>query len=139
MKQVVGFPPNIEEIRKAFRLHAGVIFTWGDTIYNPSGDRLPSWLVAHEQIHQRQQGDDPDAWWARYLVDPKWRFEQELAAHHVEYNVYCVSPVAVRNRNKKRAFLKALARRLSSPMYGSVASYQQCRMTIKRGQYARHR
>lgn len=135
MKQVVDYPPNIDEIRQVFPLKPGVIFAWGDTIYNPSGDKLTSWLIAHEQVHQHQQDGDPETWWARYLIDPVWRFEQELEAHRVEYNVFCISPAVLGNRNKKRAFLKGLARRLSSPMYGNIRTYQQCRALIKKGNY----
>ncbi len=135
MKQVTGYPPNIEEIRQVFPLKPGTIFAWGDTIFNPSGDKLPSWLIAHEQVHQRQQDGDPETWWARYLIDPKWRFEQELEAHRAEYNMFSLSVLG--NRNKKRAFLKSLARRLSSPMYGNIRTYQQCRVLIKKGNYGR--
>ena len=131
MKVVVDYPPNIANIRAVFRLKGGEIFTWGDTIFSPFGDKIPTYLIAHEQVHERQQAGDPQAWWDRYLVDLQWRYEQELEAHRVEYNTFCISPEALMNRNKKRAFLKNLARRLSSPMYGNVATYQQCRMAIK--------
>lgn len=137
MNVVFDYPPNIDAIREVFPLTGSEIFAWGDTIFNPSGDKIPSWLIAHEQVHERQQAGDPQAWWDRYLVDKQWRFEQELEAHRVEYNTFCISPWALGNRNKKRAFLKELARRLSSPMYGNVATYQQCRMAIKRGNYGR--
>ncbi len=139
MKVVTDYPPNIEEIRAVFDLKPGTIFAWGDTIYHPQGDKLPSWLIAHEQVHQRQQDGDPAKWWARYLTDPQWRFKQELEAHRVEFNVFCISPAVLGNRNKKRGFLTHLARRLSSPMYGNIRTYQQCRALIKKGNYARHR
>ena len=134
MKQVVGYPPNIDEISQVFPLKPGVIFAWGDTIYNPSGDKLPSWLIAHEQVHQRQQDGDPETWWARYLIDPAWRFKQELEAHRIEYQRFCLY---AHTRNKRRAFLKDISRRLSSPMYGNVRTYQQCRALIKKGNYGR--
>ncbi len=133
MDILVAQPPNIWEIREAFPLTGQEIFCWGDIIYNPSNGKIPSWLIAHEQVHQRQQGDDPQAWWDRYLIDTEWRFKQELEAHRMEYNVFCISPAGLNQRNRKRAFLKSLARRLSSPMYGRVATYQQCRMAIKTG------
>jgi len=37
MKVVQDYPPNIEKIRAAFKLHRGVIFTYGDTIFAPHG------------------------------------------------------------------------------------------------------
>jgi len=128
MDIVVDYPPNIDEIRKVFPLTGQEIFAWGNQIYNPSGSKLPQWLIAHETVHKAQQGKDPQAWWDRYLIDPPWRFEQELEAHRVEYAHYCAAGF---NRNRRRAMLKALARRLSSPMYGRIAPFKLCRLLIK--------
>lgn len=87
MNIVIAYPPNIAEIRTRFRLPpgAGIIFAYGDTIYNPDGISISPFLLAHEQTHQRQQGCDPAGWWHRYLADLPWRLDQELEAHRVEY------------------------------------------------------
>lgn len=128
MKIVKDFPPNIEEIRKVLTLSGNEIFAWDDIIYSSSTDTLPPWLMAHEEVHKTQQKGDPASWWARYLVDLNWRFKQELEAHRVEYRTYCsLEP----DRNRKRIYLKLIARRLASPMYGRIASFEKTRRMIK--------
>lgn len=130
MRVVVDFPPNIEAIREKFPLTGNEIFAWDDKIFNPSGGDLPVWLHAHEEVHQKQQAGDPEGWWKRYLVDDKWRFEQELEAHQAEFTSFCLQET---DRNRKRAFLKGLARRLSAPMYGRVATFKRAHNLIKKG------
>lgn len=135
MEIVQEFPPNIEAIKKVFPLKGGEIFAWGDTIYSPSSSDLPIWLVKHEECHRAQQCifggsniPDPEGWWAKYLKDPQWRFEQELEAHRVEYWWFCNREL---DRNKRRVFLKGLAKRLSSPMYGKVVTFAKAKRMIK--------
>lgn len=128
MRIVKDFPPNIDKIRELFPLTGKEIFAWGDIIYSPSTESLPPWLLAHENVHKRQQDGDPEKWWARYLADPYWRFEQELEAHRAEYRSFCALEP---NRNRKRVFLKGIARRLSAPMYGRVASFEKAKRLIK--------
>lgn len=132
MRIITDFPPNISDIADVFPLRGGEVFAYGDAIYNPGGAPLPPWIVAHEQVHFVQQHDAGGAvaWWGRYLTDPKFRYEQELEAHRVEYKEFCSTTRAT--RNERRAYLKALARRLSSPMYGSVVTYAEARKAIKR-------
>jgi len=127
MNIVQAWPPNIDAIRFRFKLNGSEIFAYGDTIYNPTGVPLPPSLLAHEEVHQRQQGDDPAGWWERYLIDAKWRFAQELEAHQVEYSVLCTNA----DRKRRRFYLAQLARRLSSPMYGNVATLEKCKRLIK--------
>ena len=128
MKVVNDFPPNIELIAQVFRLSGREIFAYGDTIYNPSGGNVSRSLLAHEMVHSVQQGTDPDAWWDRYLVDPPWRFQQELEAHRAEYRHVVES--GAYSRNQRRAILKQIAKRLASPLYGRLASYEKCRHLI---------
>jgi len=130
MKIVNEFPPNIEAIRKKFPLKGNEIFAWGSIIYNPSGGELTPALISHEGVHELQQKGNPEKWWKRYLRDDKWRFDQELEAHQAEYQTFCRDEP---NRNRRRAFLKALARRLSAPMYGRIATYQRAHNLIKKG------
>lgn len=124
------FPPNIEEIRNVFPLRGGEIFAWDGTIYNPGGGTLPQWLIDHELCHFAQQDGDPEIWWDRYLVDEKFRYEQELEAHQEEYSSYCRHN---KDRNMRIKYLQLIARRLSSPMYGSVVTYREAMKNIKGG------
>ena len=128
MKIVIGYPPNIKAVRKVFPLTGGEIFAWGDTIYNPGGGALTPWLIEHEEVHQKQQGDDIDGWWARYLIDPAWRLEQEMEAHQVEYRSYCSHH---KDRNQQMRYAAMIARRLSSPMYGKIVTYREALRRVR--------
>ena len=125
------FPPNIDAVREKFPLKGGEIFAWDGIIYNPSGAKLPPELIEHEKVHFAQQGGNPEVWWSRYLTDDdQWRYEQELEAHIVEYKTYCRHN---RDRNKRIRYLQMIARRLSSPMYGKVATFGQAMKEIRNG------
>ena len=129
MKLVADFPPNIELIRQHFALSGNEIFTYGDTVYNPTGEQLPPWLKAHEAVHIKQQQDvDPGVWWDRYLRDPGFRLEMELPAHQVEYAIF-YRHCSV--RNVRRAYLKTMARRLSGPIYGHMIGYAEAMKKIR--------
>ena len=73
------------------------IFCFGDTIYNPFNAEVDAFLMAHEVVHSKQQGEDPKAWWKKYLLDKKFRFAQELQAYRVQYKVM---KDVIKDRNK---------------------------------------
>ena len=108
--------------------HGGVIYTYGDTIYNPSGVDLPDHLIAHEETHSTQQGADPDAWWDRYLQDPYFCIEQETAAYARQYAYICAT---VRDRNQRNRILLDLSRILAGPVYGNVIGTTDAYKKIK--------
>lgn len=128
MKIIIDYPPNIEDIRKVFPLTGREIFTWGNTIYNSSDEHISNQLAAHEYVHCIQQGNDKEGWWKRYLIDTKFRFNQELEAHKAEYKEFCRPRPS---RLRKRVCLKLMARRLSSPMYGRVVTFEKAKKLIK--------
>jgi len=131
MQIVKSYPPNIADIRAVLPVTANNIFCYGDTIYSPSTDNLSGALLAHEAVHQKQQGDNPHAWWQKFLADPKFRLEQELPAHQAEYR-YMMSHTINRTerRRVKKHGLKALARRLAHPMYGGIISQAEAARRI---------
>ena len=110
------FPPNIEEIRKAFPLTGNEIFAYDEVIYHPGAGHLTAPLIAHEQLHFEQQkaAGGADVWWERYLRDVEFRYEQELEAHRKELYVFCQ---LTKRREHKWKYADQLARRLSSPTY----------------------
>lgn len=128
MKILFENPPIIDAIRLAFPLSGNEIFAWGDIIYNPSKTTIPPWLIAHEEVHQRQQGEDVRGWWDRYLIDAEWRFTQELEAHQVEYRVFCVLN---KDRNHRARYLNMISHRLSSKLYGNVITKYEAMKRIK--------
>ncbi len=117
MKIINQRPPNYEKIVKAFPLVAngGVIYCYGDAIYNPDSAEISGDNLAHESVHSRQQGDDPEAWWNRYLTDQVFRLSQEIEAYRASYRYY-VDKGADRNRLFK--LRRMFAGHLSHPIYG---------------------
>ena len=60
MKIITSRPPNFIDVVTVFPRAAerGVIFAFGDTIYNPSNIVITAALMAHESVHGSRQGDD---------------------------------------------------------------------------------
>lgn len=117
MEVKVERPPNFERILEVFprAREFGVIFAYGDTIYNPSGVGIPTPLRVHEEVHgKRQRGAGVDAWWDAYLTDPAFRFTEELKAHVAEYNarLHLMNAPHIVARIKMET-----ARRLMAPLY----------------------
>lgn len=110
-------PPNFEQIVAAFpnAVDPGVIFAYGDHIYNPSGKTIPAALIAHEGVHLLNQREhvSPDHWWTVYIDDAEFRYREELAAHVAEYR----AQVAGLDRNYQAKLLMTTAARLVAPLY----------------------
>jgi len=129
MKIITTFPPNIEEIREKFgELPHTAVFTYGDTIYNPSSGFIDTYLLTHEETHQVQQGDNPREWWRKYLADNKFRLDQEVSAYKNQYHHFC--------RNKKDPFkadkfLEIISSHLASSMYGNIITQDEAKNLIK--------
>jgi len=129
MKIVHEQPPILQAIiDHGLHPHSGTIYTYGDTIYNPNEIELPEHLIIHEETHMKQQGDDPDGWWGRYLIDFAFRMEQEAEAYANQYDFICKS---VKDRNRRNLILLDLSNILSSPMYGSVLNLMDAYNLIK--------
>lgn len=108
--------------------HDGVIYAYGDTIYNPGGNEIADHMLAHEETHCHQQGGNPDEWWNRYLLDPYFRVEQEAEAYARQYDFLCAQ---IKDRNRRTRVLWDLARILSSSLYGSVIGHSKAIQMIK--------
>lgn len=135
-------PPNFDAIVQILpeANKEGIIFAYAPDVYvpKPTG-KLHQSLVAHEKVHVRQQEcyvkfvknreghDKPEAfgvteWWARYLTDGAFRFDQELEAHRAEYNWWR------KHKPGRRAqdMLQRIAGRLSSGLYGMPHKKEWC-------------
>lgn len=122
-------PPNYDKIVAAFPRAAdhGVLFAWAGDIFNPSRVRLTNWLEAHEHRHGARQFTflgGPEKWWDQYIVDPVFRYAEELVAHGTEYFVQLQ---AVRGRNERARTLWRTANRLRMPLY----EYGEHRPSVK--------
>jgi hypothetical protein len=129
MKILREYPPIYEDIIN-YGMHPrqGTIFTYGDTIYNPDGIEIPEYLMIHEEVHSKQQGADPDAWWGRYLIDEYFRIEQETEAYAKQYDFMCKK---VKDRNQRNRLLIDIAKIVSSPTYGNVITTSAAMIQIK--------
>lgn len=99
-----------------------VMFTYFDAIYSLH-PLTQDWYI-HESVHFVRQGAGEDEelakqWWDRYTNEPAFRLEEELMAYKAQYQFI------KRRLNKPQAFeyAKALARSLSSPIYGNIISF----------------
>lgn len=133
MKIVQDKPPNFPALRAFFGPvieRKGVIFTYGDTIYNPfPSGAIPRWIIFHEAVHSQRQGSKAAEWWGHYLEEKAFRFNEELIAHQMEYHAFCKEP-GIRRFNRRQA-LHEIASRLSGPLYGNLVGYETAVKRIK--------
>lgn len=129
MEIIEKWPPLIDEIDAAFKVRGrnGVMFAWAEgpenIIYNPSGAFVSFALRAHEAVHcdrQRRYAGGTEAWWREYIANPEFRLLEEVPAHYAEYRYMLGEDSTRKGRRKANAIV---ARRLSSPLYGSLISY----------------
>jgi len=129
VKVSFAYPPNFAEIKAAFRIagRSGIIFTYGDTIFNPSRVEIPPDLHAHEAVHERQQRQHtPAKWWDRYIHDQGFRYTQELEAYRAQYRF----AEANYGRDQRRSLLKHISKTLAGPMYGNMVTPTAARAAI---------
>lgn len=129
----IEWPPNIEQIAEAFphvdaafnthtmpkdhpdRAPGGILFAYGEDIYNPSGVRIVPALMAHEYRHcARQFATSAKSWWESYLTDPEFRYGEELLAHVDEY---IAQAKHTNDRNVRAKLQQQTAKRLVAPLY----------------------
>ncbi len=122
MKVIKAYPPNFAELRKAFPAIIGrpqIMFSYGDTLYNPSGKPISPALMVHEETHgYRQRLKGADKWWRAYIASALFRFEEELVAHVNELAKFSDD----HGTKEVERYHVALAERLASPMYGNLIS-----------------
>lgn len=128
MKIEIARPPNYFEIIRWLPQVArcrGVIFCYGDTIYNPEAIIVGPDLVAHETAHsvRQQEVGGPDLWWDLYLRDKGFRFNEEVKGYRAQYRYEVQHGV----RQARRRALKDLSWRLAHPIYGGLVTEKQAR------------
>lgn len=130
MKIVDEFPPNYKEICKVFdvRDRPTIIFTYGDTIYNPSKIKMPPELLIHEQTHIFQQEKiGAEKWWEQYLTDAKFRLSQELEAYRNQWAYVREKCTTAYGKTVYRQII----RDISGVMYGNMITKKQAEELIK--------
>lgn len=122
MRVIKAFPPNFSRIASTFPVKGipGILYAYGDKLYNPSGVSVSPWIEAHEAIHMsRQEARGVEEWWGLYLIDPAFRLFEEVLSHKAEFHAY---DNWMHNPKKLARYLDMIAKRLSSPLYGSLLS-----------------
>ena len=130
MEVVKDYPPNYKEICDVFAIknRGSIVFTYGDKLYNPDGENIADHLMVHEETHRKQQSQTtPQEWWRQYLVDEKFRLEQELLAYRLQYRFMKTKGYP---RNYRRDVLNKIAKDLSGPMYGHIVSRNEAKNLI---------
>ncbi len=129
MKQKFEFPPNIDKIRARFDIEGKpVVFTYGDTLYNPHKGNIERHLYVHEETHVKQQGDNPEAWWDEYMTNDQFRLAQEVMAYRNQYNYI---KDTLKNREVVNKFLNKIASDLSSEIYGNICTKSEALRLIQ--------
>ena len=135
MKQtvIVGKPPVYDRCVAAFGadviIGKPILWSWGDKIYNPEDIDIPKELLAHEAVHGSRQSSDPARilqWWDHYLMNERFRFEEERLAHRAEW-MYCARRYPGR---RSLLALDAISTRLSSSLYGAMTDAAAARNEI---------
>jgi len=121
------YKPAVEKWGVDFK--KGIVFTYGDVIH--SAVEIPKDLMVHELTHVRQQREfdgGKDAWWEKYLADPKFRTAQELEAYRAQWQWIKNN---VKDRNEQVRILSHCAQSLGGKMYGNVMTVQEAMEAIK--------
>lgn len=115
----------------------GIIFCYGDTIYNPSNVRIIRELEEHESEHSRQQKEvgGPDIWWGKYFISAEFRLQQEAEAYGRQHAYY---KWVNKDRNKRAKHLIELVGYLLSPMYKLNLSQFEAMTIIKKYSEIKH-
>ena len=130
MKTVKEYPPNYAQLQMFFPLdleYYPPLFPYGDTLYAPHHDDIPDDVMFHEDIHSKQQANDPAKWWMRYCTDPMFRIREELQAYASQY-------LWIRNKYGAQAgeeAIEELADNLSSPLYNLNISHGEAKCKIR--------
>lgn len=129
---IKSLPPNFSDIVKVFPMARGVnvIFAHYPNIYT-RGHGLTPELVAHESVHlERQKEMGVKDWWAKYLSDPQFRYDEELLAHVAEYKHLCTMLSVAAKREKA---LKHVTNKLASGLYNHMVTPKMAREAIIAG------
>lgn len=124
-----AIPPIYEECRQKFgvKWSDGIVIAYGDTIY--CRNTLSPDVIAHEEVHLRQQAKiGKDVWWRRYLDDADFRLSQEKEAYIAQSKWYKKN---VKDRELRFQCIDFIARDLSSSMYGNIITKEEAWNILK--------
>lgn len=125
-------PPNFEEISKAFPevlTKRGVIFTYGEVMYNPDGMPIDEALAFHEAVHAEQQRKfgGADKWWREFIANGAFRRREELEAYRAQYRRFCELN---KSRERQMIVLHRISLNFASEQYGSIITHAEAMKLI---------
>lgn len=137
MKTAETYPPNYETICLFLSPPEHSLFCYGDTIYNPSKREILPDAIHHESVHSKQQGDNPDVWYNKYLTDGSFRLLQEVEAYGEQF-IFAKDAIHKAGETNKMAdwVLSTMAQALSTD-YKLDISYGEAESKIRN--YAKYR
>lgn len=123
-------PPIWALLKQSFpKLHwKDIAITYGDTIYSPNP--VMDDVLMHELVHVRQQSEDKDAFVARFIADPEFRYKMELEAYREQYAYWARR---IKNKYELNRVIERFAYDLSGPMYGKSATFIKAFNDIQNG------
>ena len=114
--------PLLKRYKEHFDIGENTVFAYDGKIY--TNNPLPDCLLVHEKVHLRQQEEmGVNEWVEKYLTDEEFRLEVEIEAYREQLK-------SIHNNSKKRMWRKKSARDLSSPLYGSIISYDEAMQNL---------
>jgi hypothetical protein len=127
---IVGLPPVYGQIVAAVGVPPDTaVYTYGDTVYSPSGGDLDADIEAHERKHMAQQAQmGAEDWWDHWTDNVEFRVWQELEGYQAQYRSFCKR---YKDRNDRARYAFALAKDLAGPMYGRVIEFEEAYRRIR--------
>lgn len=98
------------------------VFTWGTRIYTKYALSEP--LFSHEKTHCKQQQFSyfwGMVWWVWYVLDERFRLEQELEAYREQYRKFCEQYA---DREQRTRYARELSEALSGPLYKHIMTFE---------------
>ena len=129
MEIIVSNPPNIDLINLSdLQPNEFTVFAYGSIIYNPNNiDILPD-IEYHESIHAKQQGDNPDLWYHKYITDKEFRLKMEVEAYGEQYKF---NKEHIKDTKLLKWRLEKMASALSGECYNLHLSYGEAESKIR--------
>lgn len=127
MKISTDYPPNYRDLFDKFGEDKNTVYCYGDTIYNPHGRNITPDIEIHEQVHSKQQGNNPELWYYNYITSGDFRLKQEIEAYGEQYKF--VKPHLT--ARLKMWAKDNMATALSSKSYGNIITYREAEKAIR--------
>jgi hypothetical protein len=133
VKVIQQRPPMFLEIAAAFpdAYSKGVIFAWGDVIYNPSGTHIQRELFAHEAVHgerQKAMGIRSGGSATSRIPPSAWPRRSRRTGPSTGRTASFSATAARAHRALHR-----MAVRLASDLYGQIITYMEAKRVIVEG------